>query len=158
MNPTIVIIGEGKLAQLVHEQLAVHYQITQWKNIDNAILNEEVLALVLHDSWLPNEHLKAEHLFRFSGIPWLRGFMVFGEVMIGPLVFPDQQGCSQCSDMRFIMAQQDRREMFDIKRIMMNQTDFSREPWASTFGLLHTAYLIQDEVHRFLKGKTSKTL
>lgn len=157
MNPTIAIIGEGLLAELVHEQLAVHYQITQWKHIDEAILNEEDLALVLHDSWLPTEHLKAEHLFRFSGIPWLRGFAAFGEVMIGPLVFPDQQGCSQCADMRFIMAQQDRKEMFDIKSIMMNQTDFSREPWASTFGLLHTAYLIQDEVHRFLKGETGRT-
>jgi len=154
VNPTITIIGEGVLADLVNEQLATHYQITRWAHIDEAVLDEETLALVLHDSWLPDEHVKAESLFRSSNITWLRGFAAFGEVMIGPLVLPNKQGCSQCADLRLIMAGQDRKEMFDIKRIRINQTGFYREPWASTLGLWHTAYLIGDEVHRFLKGET----
>lgn len=157
MNPSIAIIGKGILTDLVNEQLAVHYQITHWEHVDEAVLNTEDLVLVLHDFWSPAEHIKADNLFRSSGIPWIRGFAAFGEIILGPLVFPDKQGCSQCADSRYIMAGNDRKEMFDIKKIIMNQTNFPQEPWISNSGVQHAAYLIQEEVHRFLKGETGRT-
>ena len=50
------------------------------------------LALVLHDAWHPYVHQKAEKLLQPAGIPWLRGFVSFGEGVIGPLVRPGTRG------------------------------------------------------------------
>ncbi|MFQ6583342.1 TOMM precursor leader peptide-binding protein [Priestia megaterium] len=157
MSSSISIIGKGILADLVSEQLTVNYQITRWSHLEEVVPNQEDLALVLHDSWLPDEHIKADEIYRSCDTPWLRGFASFGEAVIGPLVLPNKRACSQCADMRRFMAGPDRKEMFQIKKYKMNQNDFSRDPWATTLGLLQTSYLIQEEVHRFLKGEGAQT-
>ena len=74
------------------------------------------LVLVLHDAWNPSVHQKAEEVLRPTGIPWLRGFVSFGEGVIGPLVRPDTPGCSQCADMRRLMAGRDRKEMWELQQ------------------------------------------
>ena len=157
MRPSIAIIGTGILTDLVSEQLTVNYHIRRWSSLEEVVSNQEELALVLHDSWLPDEHLKAEEIFRSSGIPWLRGFLTFGEVIIGPLVLPNKPACSQCADMRFFLAGPDRKEHIKIKNFKLNQMNVPQDPWASTFGLMHSAYLITEEVHRFLIQKDVRT-
>jgi ribosomal protein S12 methylthiotransferase accessory factor len=112
---------------------------------------------VLHDSWVPADHLKAEKLFRSHNIAWLRGFIYFGEAVIGPLVFPDQQGCSECADTRRLMAGPERKEQFHIKEYKKEQLEFSADPWGSSIGLWQTANLLSDEAQRFLQGGKSRT-
>ncbi|WNB90910.1 TOMM precursor leader peptide-binding protein [Bacillus sp. NEB1478] len=157
MSHSIAIIGECLLADSVCEQLTEFYQITRWSTIKEATPNKENLVLVLHDLWNPAEHLEAENFFRSLGTPWLRGFVSFGEAIIGPLVLPDKQGCSQCADERRLMAGTDRRELFEIKEYMSDQREKQGDPWASNLGILQTSYLIQEEVHRFLNGEKTRT-
>ncbi|MCQ6268196.1 TOMM precursor leader peptide-binding protein [Fictibacillus sp. WQ 8-8] len=157
MSHSIIIIGNGMLADTVSEQLSGLYSITRWATVKEAVPNQGNLALVLHDSWVPAEHLEADEAFSFFGIPWLRGFVSFGEANIGPLVLPDKQGCSQCADRRRFMAGSDRREQFQMKEYKMDQPGIEQDPWASASGLLQTSYLIQEEVHRLLKGEKART-
>ncbi|MCM3732696.1 TOMM precursor leader peptide-binding protein [Fictibacillus nanhaiensis] len=157
MSHSIAIIGKGMLADYVNKQLTGFYQITRWHSIEDAVPNQENLALVLHDSWVPFEHREADEVFRSSGIPWLRGFVSFGEANIGPLVLPDKQGCSQCADLRRFMTGPDRKEQFQIKEYKTNQRDIQQDPWATNLGISQASYLITEEVHRFFKGEEART-
>ncbi|MDR7071688.1 TOMM precursor leader peptide-binding protein [Fictibacillus barbaricus] len=157
MSHSIAVVGEGLLADYVYKELSGIYQITRWSSMDEASPNGENLALVLHDSWRPAEHLKADDVFRSSGIPWLRGFIAFGEANIGPLVLPDKKGCSQCADVRRFMTGPDRREQFQIKEYKMDQRNIQQDPWATNLGLWQTSLLVQEEVHRFFNGEKAQT-
>jgi ribosomal protein S12 methylthiotransferase accessory factor len=157
MRHSVAIIGNGMLADMVNQHLSGIYQITRWSSMEEAVPNAENLALVLHDSWIPAEHLKADEIFRSCSIPWLRGFVFFGEANIGPLVLPDKQGCSQCADVRRFMTGPDRREHFQIKEYKRNEREITPDPWASNLALWQTSILIQEEVNRFLKGENSLT-
>ncbi|WHY72902.1 TOMM precursor leader peptide-binding protein [Fictibacillus enclensis] len=157
MSQSIVIIGSGMLADQVHEELCGQYSLSRAAKVSEAVLDQPALALVLHDSWIPGEHRKAEEVFRSSGIPWLRGFVAFGEACIGPLVQSDQEGCSECADQRRFMAGSNRKEHFQLKEYMMDHPQRESDPWASTLGLKQASLLIQEEVHRILAGENSRT-
>ncbi|MEH7388290.1 bacteriocin biosynthesis protein SagD, partial [Bacillus sp. JJ1521] len=94
MNSIVVIIGEGFLADHVSNELASHFMLIRHPDFDSGISEEADLVLVLHEAWDPSIHQKAEELLRPKGIPWLRGFVSFGEGVVGPLVRPDSPGCS----------------------------------------------------------------
>ncbi|ANX11592.1 bacteriocin biosynthesis protein SagD [Fictibacillus arsenicus] len=158
MKHSIAIIGNGQLADYVSMNLRETYQIARWASVKEAVPNKENLGLVLHDSWDPAEHLKAEEVFGSSGTPWLRAFFSFGEANIGPLVVTDEPGCSQCADLRHFMTGPDRREHFQIKEYKLNQSESLRDPWGSILGISQTAALIQDEIHRFLNGEKTHTV
>ncbi|MFX6652890.1 TOMM precursor leader peptide-binding protein, partial [Acinetobacter baumannii] len=66
-----------------------------------------------------------------AGIPWLRGFVSFGEGVVGPLVRPGTQGCSQCADTRRLMAGRERKEMRGLKQRLGTHGGISRDAWAS---------------------------
>ncbi len=152
MNPNVVIIGEGFLADHVSEELASHYMLIRHSDLDSGIPEETNLVLVLHEAWNPSIYQKAEELLRPKGIPWLRGFVSFGEGVVGPLVRPGSTGCSQCADMRRLMAGRDRIEMQDMQKHLAEQRGITRDVWASNTGLLQMAYLIVGEVQRILGG------
>lgn len=158
MKHSIAIIGNGQLADYVSMNLRETYQITRWASVEEAVPNKENLALVLHDSWDPAEHLKAEEAFGSRGIPWLRAFFSFGEANIGPLVVPDEPGCSQCADLRHFMTGPDRREHFQIKEYKLNAIESLRDPWATNLGISQTAAIIQGEIHSFLNGEKAHTV
>ena len=101
MAAHILIDGQGLLADFVYDQLSGNYLVKR-QSILEEVPEETELALVLHDAWHPSVHQKAEERFRATGIPWLRGFVSFGEGIIGPLVHPDTPGCSRCADIRRI--------------------------------------------------------
>ncbi|OOE12545.1 TOMM precursor leader peptide-binding protein [Fictibacillus arsenicus] len=157
MKHSIAIIGNGRLADYVSMKLCETYQIARWDSVEEAIPKNESLVLVLHDSWNPAEHVKAEEVFRSQGIPWLRAFFSFGEANIGPLVLPEEPGCSQCADLRHFITATDRRELFQIKDSKINEADPSPDPWGTNLAISQTAALIQDEVHRFFNGEKSQT-
>ncbi|MEH7237384.1 TOMM precursor leader peptide-binding protein [Bacillus sp. JJ1562] len=153
MNAIVVIIGEGFLADRVSEELASHYMLIRHPDIDSGIPEETNLVLVLHEAWNPSIHQKAEELLRPKGIPWLRGFVSFGEGVVGPLVRPGSTGCSQCADMRRLMAGRDRIEMQDMQKHLSEQRGITRDVWASNTGLLQMAYFIVEEVKSILGGR-----
>lgn len=157
MKHSIAIIGNGRLADYVSMKLCETYQIVHWDSVEEAASNNENLALVLHDSWDPAEHVKAEEVFRSRGIPWLRAFFSFGEANIGPLVLPDKPGCSQCADLRHFITATDRRELFQIKESKLNEAESSPDPWGTNLAISQTAALIQDEVYRFFNEEKTQT-
>lgn len=154
MATHILINGQGLLADFVYEQMSGSYLVKRQSTIEE-VPEDTKLALVLHDAWHPSVHQKAEERFRAMGIPWLRGFVSFGEGIIGPLVHPDITGCSRCSDLRRMIAGADSREMWEFQMRMAAEESERRDAWSSRTGLLHMATLICNEVQRLSQGEAS---
>jgi len=154
MTAQILIIGEGLLAEYVCNQLSTNYSVKR-QSIFEEIPSKIELALVLDDAWHPSNHQKAEERFRTAGIPWLRGFVSFGEGRIGPLVRPGRQGCSLCADKRLLIAGPDRKEMWALQLKMTAGTGVQRDAWASRTGLFSMAMFISKEVQKVLQGDWS---
>lgn len=104
MSAVVMVVGEGQLADFVCGELSVQYQVVRQTDWKAGVPKAADLALVLHDAWHPAVHQEAEEVLQPAGIPWLRGFVSFGEGVVGPLVRPGKPGCSQCADLRQLMA------------------------------------------------------
>ncbi|RST72271.1 bacteriocin biosynthesis protein SagD [Siminovitchia acidinfaciens] len=154
MSAHVLIVGQGLLADFVHDQLSGSYLVKR-QSIKEEIPEYTKLALVLHDACHPSVHQKAEERFRATGIPWLRGFVSFGEGIIGPFVNPNTPGCSRCADLRLIIAGEDRREMWEFQMRMSAGEGVRRDAWASRPGLSQMATLICNEVHGVFQGQPS---
>lgn len=154
MAAQIIMEGKGLLADFVYNRLSESFSIKRHSIVEDIPVGTE-LALVLHDSWPPSAHQKAEKRYRDAGIPWLRGFVLFGEGIIGPLVRPDTPGCSYCADMRRIIADPDRQEMRQLQWRISAEDGVLQDAWVSRTGLSHMADLISHEVGRFLQGESS---
>ncbi|MBU8907506.1 TOMM precursor leader peptide-binding protein [Desertibacillus haloalkaliphilus] len=154
MASLILLDGKGLLADLVYQQLSETYHIKRQSIVED-VPGETELALMLHDSWHPSIHQKAEERCREAGIPWLRGFISFGEGIIGPFVSPNTSGCSYCADMRRIIAGSDRQEMWKLKGRIPAEEGILQDAWASRIGLSQMAVLISNEVRRILQGESS---
>ncbi|WP_141432734.1 TOMM precursor leader peptide-binding protein [Bacillus sp. 03113] len=152
MSAVLVIVGEGLLANLVYEELFKEYEVFYYPNFEAGVPEEADMVLVLHDTWNPSIHRKAEEMLQPKGIPWLRGFVSFGEGVIGPFVSPDAPGCSQCADMRHLMAGRDRKEMWEIQQMLSEYEGLTDDAWASRTGLLQMNYLLESEIERVLQG------
>ncbi|MDQ0339720.1 ribosomal protein S12 methylthiotransferase accessory factor [Caldalkalibacillus uzonensis] len=153
MNPVVVVIGEGLLADFVCGELSGQYQVIRHTGFEAGVPEAADLVLVVHDAWHPSVHQQAEEVLRPTNIPWLRGFISFGDGVIGPLVRPGTPGCSQCADWRRLIAGRDRREMFELQQRLGAQEEITRDAWASRTGLLQMAYLLKAEAQRVLEGK-----
>ncbi|MCL9797618.1 TOMM precursor leader peptide-binding protein, partial [Frankia sp. AgKG'84/4] len=153
MNAVVLVVGEGVLADRVCGELSGQYQVIRQTDFEAGIPETTGMALVLQDAWNPSVHQKSEEVLRSTGIPWLPGFVSFGEGVVGPLVRPGAPGCYQCADLRRIMAGRDRKEMWDIRQRMSVQEGIQRDVAASGTGLLQMAHLIGAEVPRVLQGE-----
>nr|WP_251025685.1 TOMM precursor leader peptide-binding protein [Bacillus sp. ISL-47] len=140
------------LADSVCKELPAKYKIVRHINFEPELPEGTDLILVLNDAWIPAIHKKAEEVSRSSGIPWLRGFVSFGEGVVGPLVHPGTPGCSQCADTRKLFAGRDREEMWALQQGLEGNNGLMRDAWASRTGLLQMAYLVVSEVQRVLEG------
>ncbi|MGE7767116.1 TOMM precursor leader peptide-binding protein [Peribacillus sp. NPDC096540] len=152
MKAVVLVVGEGVLTDCVYGELSGQYQVIRQVDFEAGIPETVDMALVLQDAWNPSVHQKAEEILRPKGIPWLRGFVAFGEGMIGPLVRPGTTGCSQCADLRRLMAGRDRKEMWEIRLQLQENGGIQRDVAASRTGLLQMAHLIGAEVQRIMKG------
>ena len=159
MSAIVTVIGGGQLADLVTKQLSAddRYRLIRQKNIESGEAATGDLALVLNDAWDPSLHSAAEDRFRQSGTPWLRGFVAFGEGIVGPLVRPEGQGCSQCADTRLLMAGSDRRESWKLQQKLASNEGMARDAWASRTGLLQVARLVSAEAVKMLMGGQPET-
>ena len=153
MKPVVLIIGEGVLGDLVYGELSGQYEVFRQADFLTEIPETAELALLLQDAWDPSAHVKAEENLN---IPWLRGFVSFGEGMVGPLVRKGKEGCSQCADLRHLMAGRDRKEMWEIQKQLQENGGIQADPAASRTGLLQMAYLIGEEVQRVTEGNHAR--
>ncbi|MCF6409846.1 TOMM precursor leader peptide-binding protein [Pseudalkalibacillus salsuginis] len=153
MRDIVLVVGYGMLVDKVCERLDIDFKVIRRASIEEDIPEMTELVLVLHDTWVPSVHQQAENVFRHLRIPWLRGFLSFGEGVIGPLVQPDKEGCSYCADTRLLVAGRETPEMWGLREQRMAHEDsLSPDPWSSNTGLLQLAYLIAGEAKKALEG------
>jgi len=157
VSSILTVIGEGQLADFVCDELAQQYQLARQKDFSTEVPESAKLALVLHDGYNPSDHQLAEEVFQRSGVPWLRGFVSFGEGIIGPMVVPGTTGCSSCADLRRLMAGNDRKEMWRIQEAHYMHREAPPDIWSSPIALLHMAHIIADEARRMLSGSAVRT-
>jgi len=158
VSAKLLVVGAGLLAELVSEELARDNQVLRqpdWQG--DGALQAADLALVLHDAWQPSQHIEAEKRLRPTGIPWLRGFVSFGEGVIGPLVRPGTPGCSQCAQLRMLMGGRDRQEMWRLHQRLHEQGGIAQDAWATRSALAHMAHLLTAETQRIAAGKRART-
>ncbi|WP_442600569.1 TOMM precursor leader peptide-binding protein [Paenibacillus sp. KN14-4R] len=158
MSAVVVIIGEGVLADCVNDELCSQYEVIRQTDFESGVPEATDLILVLHDAWHPDIHQTAEKILQPTGIPWLRGFVSFGEGVIGPLVQPGTPGCSQCADRRRLMTMSDRQEMQKLQLQLATQGGISSDAWASRTGLMQMAHLLSEETRIVLQGRLAKTI
>jgi ribosomal protein S12 methylthiotransferase accessory factor len=157
VSAVVVVVGEGILAEHVCGELSTQYQVIPQTNFEAGVPEVADLVLVLHDAWHPSIHQKAEEVLQSTGIPWLRGFVSFGEGVVGPLVRPGTPGCSQCADMRRVMAGRERKEMWELQQKLTAHGGMSCDAWASRTGLLQMAHLLGVEAQRVLQGSQAQS-
>jgi ribosomal protein S12 methylthiotransferase accessory factor len=153
MKSFVVIVGEGWLADSVCAKLSARYPIFRMTDFEKRVPEKTDLVLVLDDAWNPAHHQKAEELMNQTSIPWLRGFVSFGEGIVGPLVRPNKPGCSQCADLRRLLGGHDRNEMREVQQKLASDGGIISDPWASNTGLLQITHLIVSEVSRILENE-----
>lgn len=154
MSAGVVLVGDGLLADLVYQHLSGKHPVSRQMQ-GTTFPKEADLVLVLHDTWNPLLHIQTEEVLQPLGIPWLRGFISFGEGIIGPFVRPGIPGCSQCADERRIMAGLDRKEMWAFQERWMLHENTSRDEWASRSGLWQMAQIVISEADKVLNGSPS---
>ncbi|MFS0762412.1 TOMM precursor leader peptide-binding protein [Peribacillus phoenicis] len=157
MKTVVLVVGEGVLADHVHGDLSGQYQVNRQTDFEAGIPQTTAMVLLLQDAWNPAFHVKAEEVIGQAGIPWLRGFVSFGEGVIGPLVRPGVPGCSQCADQRYLMAGRDRKEMWGIRQQLQENGGIERDASASRTGLLQMAHLICAEARKVMKGERARS-
>jgi ribosomal protein S12 methylthiotransferase accessory factor len=152
VSAVMLVVGEGLLADHMCEELSSQYLV--FRQIDfGAIVPERIdLALVLDDAWNPIVHQKAEEMFRQTNTPWLRGFVTFGEGVVGPFVQPGTTGCTQCAEMRRTITARDRNELREIQKRLESSGGLRQEAWASRSGILQMTHFIGAEVQRIMNG------
>ena len=167
MSAQILLVGSGLLADFVTELLAESAQVVRLDSfssvdsldssdpVEGAWANHFDLALVVDDGWNPRLSQIAEDLLPRRGTPWLRGFVYFGTGIMGPLVLPDVSGCSECADMRLLMAGENRQEAWELKQQQLTaNARLQPDAWASRNGLYHLAWLLVGETEQFWRGQS----
>jgi ribosomal protein S12 methylthiotransferase accessory factor len=152
MSSFVVIVGEGMLSDRVCAQMSARYPVFRQKTVETSFPANTDLVLVLDNAWNPAVHHKAEEVMRGTGVSWLRGFVSFGEGIIGPLVQPDTPGCSQCADLRRLLGGKERHEMREVQGKLAEIGGMTKDPWASNTGLSQMAHIIAAEASRVLEG------
>ena len=153
MNSFVVIVGDGMLADRVCAQISAWYPVFRQSNFKKRFPVRADLVLALDDKWNPAVHQQAEEVTRGAKVQWLRGFISFGEGVIGPLVRPDRPGCSQCADLRRLLGGKERHEMLEVQGTLAEAGGMTRDPWASNTGLVHMAHIIAAEARRVIEGE-----
>jgi ribosomal protein S12 methylthiotransferase accessory factor len=157
VSDIVAVIGKGRLADLVYRKLSMSYKIIRKKDLKSGVPKRAKACLVVSDEYRPSEYLAAEKELQREGKPWLSGFIVSDEGVVGPLVRPGKPGCSQCSEMRRFAADSDRENGMELQMSLWSHGAIKRDRSASYSGLLQMSCLILAEVQKVLQGKTACT-
>jgi ribosomal protein S12 methylthiotransferase accessory factor len=155
VSALVLVVGEGLLADYTCRQLSEQFHIVHKTDFTEGVSESTDLVLVLDDAWYPSIHQKAEMIMKPTRIPWIRGFVSFGEGIIGPLIHGSSPGCSNCADIRQIMAGRERTEMFDVRHKLKERKEKSSDAWATNSGLLQMSLLVADAAQKVLQGDHS---
>jgi ribosomal protein S12 methylthiotransferase accessory factor len=158
MNDVVAIVGNGLLAQFVSDLLSEQqYKVNRQIEFKAGSLESAKLVLVLNDDWRPSDYELAEKVLQKVGTPWLRGFILHDEGVIGPLVQPGKQGCSQCADLRSFTAGHDRENSLELQMNLLLQGSIPYDAATTRFGFLQTSYLIAAEAMKVIRGEPAQT-
>ncbi|MFC5401166.1 TOMM precursor leader peptide-binding protein [Cohnella soli] len=157
MNDVIAIVGEGLLARHVSDLLSEHYRVNRQIDLKLGVPETAKWVLVLSDEWRPSDHETAEKVLQQAGVPWLRGFIVHDEGVIGPLVRPGKAGCSQCADIRSFTAGQERESSLELQMQLLFHDVIPRDLSTSWFGIVQTSHLIAAEARKIIQGEAAQT-
>lgn len=157
MNEVVAVVGKGQLAEMVCERLTELYTIVRQVDLMSGAPVSAELVLVVNDDWRPSDYETAEQVLQRAGIPWLGSFILSDEAVVGPLVRPGIPGCSQCAEMRRVMAGNNRENSLQLQMELLMYGVVSRDPSVSRLGILHTSSLIVEEVHRILQGERPRS-
>lgn len=155
---SVVVVGEGFLAELLYEELSAHYETELRNDLTTDFLKGIELVLVVSDDGHPPTYLQAEEVLHGAGVPWLSGFVTYGEGVVGPFVRPATPGCSKCADQRRHMARRNSPE--ELEEIM-NRLLSPDEPTSSKgnglprTGLMQMVHLLTAEADRVLQDLQS---
>ncbi|MCZ8514307.1 TOMM precursor leader peptide-binding protein [Paenibacillus filicis] len=150
----VVIIGEGMLADMVGKRLSGFF-IVHRSDFSQAIPAAE-LVLVLQDQ--ENSYFEAEEMLRPLGIPWLCAYASIGEGVVGPLIFPGRDGCSQCAEKRLSLAGGNLEEAEELLEKLVTPDFTPRFTKAlSPAGYRYMAYIIAEETAKVLRGEKANT-
>lgn len=149
---TVLIIGEGTLTDDVCAQLADDCNIVRDDPLTNVRPGQAQLALILEDGWNAQFQQEAEHACRIAGIPTLRGFVSLGQGIIGPLSSPGTSGCSECADMRRLMADTHRLQLAALRQKVIDGGGPAHDVWATATALQQLATLLAWQVRTLLDG------
>jgi ribosomal protein S12 methylthiotransferase accessory factor len=152
VNAVVLVIGDGLLADHVSQVLSAQCQVVRHLHLTQEVPDSVDLALVLDDGWNPSDYQQAEEVFQQADISWLRGFVSFGQGIVGPLVRPGTPGCSQCADVRRLMAADNRQELWALQQALTSGGGMQHDVWASSSALLQLTHLLVAEVGRVLGG------
>lgn len=90
---TVVIIGEGMLADMVCRRLS-GFSAARRSDFSEGIPDGAELVLVLQEQDNSDLHLEADAALRPLGIPWLCAYVFLGEGVVGPLMRPERPDAS----------------------------------------------------------------
>jgi ribosomal protein S12 methylthiotransferase accessory factor len=153
----VLVVGDGLLAEFVMRELSATCKVVHHTDLSAEVPDGVDLALVLHDAWQPAMYQQAEAVFQPLGVKWLRGFVSLGDGVIGPLVRPGTPGCSQCADLRRLMASSDRQDLYQIEQGLATRGRILRDAWGSRLGLMQMTQLIVTEARRVLDDSPAQT-
>jgi ribosomal protein S12 methylthiotransferase accessory factor len=156
VSGAVLVIGDGLLTDFVCGELSADCRLVRQRDIMSGLPEAADLALVLQDAWNPSVHSMAEEIFQRTGIPWLGGFVSFGEGVVGPLVRPGRPGCSQCADFRRLMAGSDRKETWELQQRLASLGGMPHDIWASRLGLFQMTHLLVSETRTVLRGRPTR--
>ncbi|WP_123041058.1 TOMM precursor leader peptide-binding protein [Cohnella candidum] len=155
MRDTIVIIGEGQLAELVNRQLEGSVSLVWRRDIPWNLPKSAKLCVTIGEEYRPDELEAAERKVRQFGIPWLSGRIVSGEGVVGPLARPDLPGCLSCAMTRIWNAGFDQDNRMALQLELMRKGVIRRNRSVSRNGLVLMSRLIAEVARRGLQGKPS---
>jgi ribosomal protein S12 methylthiotransferase accessory factor len=157
VRDVVAVVGVGLLSDFVYDELFGKYEVIRHTVFKADAMKAAKLVLVLQDNWRPSDYLQAEEALKEAGLPWLSGFVLFDEGVVGPMVRKGTPGCSQCADMRRIMAGRGRENTGELQMRLLMDGAIPRDSSTSRLGLLQMGYLIAAETQKVLQGKQAHT-
>ncbi|WP_205620179.1 TOMM precursor leader peptide-binding protein [Cohnella thermotolerans] len=151
MKPCVVIAGANPVADMMRDALADRCAIVRRTDIGGMELPGADLAVVAAEDDGSYDHSAVEQWMRQAGIPWIRILLSAEEAWIGPLVRPNEPGCSLCADTRRFTA----KFSFGPKE---PRPERSRgQGVLSRLALWHVARLAAVEIEKTLQARDPRT-
>lgn len=158
---TILVIGEGLLADVVYAQVMDQsdYNATRMSNHNEEFPSTSSrIALVLQDQENLGLLLEVNEKLQQAGIPWISAYLNVEEGVIGPLNRPSATGCFQCADTRMSLAGSNLNASDDMLMMLVNPNYVTRaKSEIEVAGYRYMAQILVEETSNFVNGNKLNT-